>query len=185
MCFGVSGCKKGDEDPAFTLASRKSRLAATWQMRTGEVDLLTTKSKVDTTEFFRMSVSGITVTTSPANKYSGASAPYGLSLNINKDNTFSCVETIGNARFQATGTWAFNNGNGEYKKKEVVHFLVTNVSQGSTQDIVLFCRLSTTFDYAIVGLESEAMILENLSDSYDNSNGDGQKIFSRYEFESR
>lgn len=138
-----SSCKKGDEDPALTLATRTARICGEWQLSTiesastyniGEEDQLEVKINGDGNHISELQVWGKDSTwiTSTINNYT---------ITINRDGTWSKtidVNVVDKLRIYgnfatitstfrqetiSSGTWAFvHKTNDEYKNKERVQF---------------------------------------------------------------
>ena len=110
-------CKKGAEDPAISLLSRKARLVGDWKLTKGT----TTQTSQGGT---------VTITTyDGTNETTGSSSsPYTMTISFAKDGTFKSVTTStqSNSFYTAvstqttTGTWDFNSGVGDVKAKTIV-----------------------------------------------------------------
>lgn len=150
--FIISGCKKGENDPALSLKSRTSRLAGDWKLTAGTF-VTTTKSgstvTTNTTTFTESTKVESNSSSSSTNTFN-----HELTMTFEKKGSFTqkIVETQITAggtaipsAFQTTdteetkGTWAFigKNKDMEQKKKEgIVYTLnsstVTSVSSGGT-----------------------------------------------------
>lgn len=127
ILLSLAGCKKGENDPFFSLRSRKARLAGEWTLSTLESAQVntsgsTTNSTVSSyasgseTSSNTVVVSGNTVS-STVN-----TVAYTLTLTLEKDGTFKQIRTEGNATTTTEGTWIFlkKNKENELKNKEAI-----------------------------------------------------------------
>src|SRR6185295_5448927 len=113
-------CKKGPNDPAFSLRSRKARITGKWSLKSGNAGLtLLDPAAPPFAQSFVFDGSQSHATETP-----GAGPPtvyifaFFLSIDIKKDGTFSLIETYGSSILNAKGTWNFLSGVGEAKNKE-------------------------------------------------------------------
>ena len=107
---------------------------------------------------------------------------YGLGLTINKDGTFVITERFISGVFKAEGTWNFNSGVGESKKKEEVVFQINSVSSGSTLDEQIFNRSSIKFVYQIKQLKNKEIVLSSFGRVFSNSTGDYTNLSTEFTF---
>ncbi len=137
-------CRKGAEDPAISLRSRKARLVGEWKLTEGN-DTSTNGSFTSYTAY--------TETTETVSTGSGSamSNPYEEKMTFNADGTFEIYEKTTNASsgsydvMTTTGTWDFNSGVGEETKMAKVILTPTNVEEVSTSGSSI-----TTTNYAYV-----------------------------------
>ncbi len=126
------GCKKGENDPALTLLSRKARISGVWNLSSANYDLnyggTITVYSFDGSE---MTISGGGDTEKKS---------WSEKMTINKDGTFSLEKThdyeywdhsdleykTGTYKYTAEGVWYFVAGNKEIdvKNKERVAFQI-------------------------------------------------------------
>lgn len=163
-----TGCKKGEDDPSVSLRTRKNRLTGEWRMISGRAAYTAANMYNETYTFdgtkLRLNI------TSPGNPvvYLGS---YILNLTIRKDGTFSVNEILGNLVFNAEGTWNFNTGVGEEKKKENAVFFVDQVNKGYTFGYHLFNRSATNFVYKIKELRNKKLVIYSAGKLYSHANG--------------
>jgi hypothetical protein len=172
----VSNCKKGPDDPAISLRTRKARAAGEWRLVSGNASY-TTNGYNETYDF---SGTDVTVTTT---LYYPAKAKYLLGLTIKKDGTFSFNEMIAGSTVEASGDWSFNKGGGEDKKKEDFIFTITQVSTGSTGDVHFFNRLSTNFVYKIKELRDKKLVIHSAGTLDVDSKGNYGTLSTEYTFQ--
>ena len=136
ICTTFNSCKKGDEDPFFSLASRKARISGEWQLSSSE-----SKSEDGTYSSFGDGEGMVSTTIIPSLKTIVSTSKFiDNSYTINKDGTWSrhidaeITTEIENHSFSksygksnhvlnSSGTWTFlGKLKGEYKNKERVLF---------------------------------------------------------------
>ncbi len=166
-----NSCRKGEDDPAISLRTRKARLTGEWTMKSGSASI-TYQNYNETAKF---NGSGFEIYSTPTGGspviYTGK---YLLSLNIKKDGTFTVHELNGIYTFDAGGTWLFNSKEGKEKKKEDVIFYINQVTSSSLAKHV-FNRASANFTYKIKELRNKKIALSSLGEA---PNGYGYINFS-------
>src|SRR5688500_7882935 len=112
----LPACKKGEDDPFISLASRKKRIEGTWKLKRcivrglyinraeGDFDYVMTSEN----STFHYDFIGDTV----AEPYSGN---FTLVLEFDKDGIFSFTENFNFDTYKASGGWDFLRGTGEAK----------------------------------------------------------------------
>jgi len=176
--FLFTTCKKGEDDPVISLRSRTTRLTGEWRLVSGTAGY-TTNGYNDTFSFtgtdFRENLTTAYLTT-----YIGK---YILKLNIAKDGTFSFKEFLAGSTLDASGTWNFNNGIGEDKKKEDVIFTIDKVNAGYTNSYYNpFNRGCTNFVYKIKELRNAKLVIHSSGKVYSNSRADYVTLSTDYTF---
>lgn len=124
-------CRKGAEDPAISLRSRKARLVGDWKLTAGN----DTSSNNSNTSYTTYSETNVTYTYGSGNATTDL---YEETMTFNGDGTFvmytKTTNTSGNTTDETTtkGTWDFNSGVGDETKMEKVILTPTNVEQKTT-----------------------------------------------------
>jgi hypothetical protein len=161
-------CKKGEDDPAFSLRTRKARVEGKWRLLEGEV----IKTLVDFKSFERVNYSYILKPSKFEVTFSGpnnlpyyATGFYSLNVECSKSGQFILKERAGSYVFEAEGTWDFNAKSGNKKSKEYVNMSVKHTTKGTTSG-VLFSQESVNFNYHIKKLRNKRMVLEAQGDLY-------------------
>lgn len=158
----LNSCRKGEEDPAISLRSRKARLVGDWKLTEGKTDQ-TQNGSLSTTTYDGTNE----ITTS-----NGQSDTTGFTNNMtfNSDGTYQSV-TVTTTSFSfwgitstttttttEDGTWDFNSGIGDEKAKtkvlihptKSVEVAVTSSStSGTTTTTNTDVYTSNTFDYSM------------------------------------
>ena len=108
--------------------------------------------------------------TSPNNPvvYTGK---YSLLLDITKDGKFSFEESLAGSKLSASGTWNFNTGIGEEKRKESVIFSIGEVAQGDINGYNLFNRSCAGFLYKIKELRNKKIVINSSGKIYSDPKG--------------
>lgn len=148
LLFTLS-CRKGSEDPIFSLISRKARISGEWKMVSFN---RSQEYLIDSSVNSSLSSSGdentiIEHVMYDSEEYQSTYEIMDYSLVINKDGTWSMkrkyrYETVMNSDYfsetstgidelENSGTWAFiNKTKGEYKNKERVRFsILSSINQ--------------------------------------------------------
>jgi len=137
------GCKKGENDPALSLLSRKARISGVWTLTSADYSYI--KQNNNNTNQTDYTYDGTNLTETEDGD--GVSYPYTETLTINKDGSFVYVTTeqhddaFNNTyteTYTTEGFWYFVGGVDELeiKNKERVEFMVSKLiysySSGST-----------------------------------------------------
>jgi hypothetical protein len=110
-------CKKGAEDPAISLRSRKARLVGDWKLTKGTTTQTSQSGTITTTTY------------DGTNETTGSStSPYTMAISFAKDGTYKAtITSTQSSSFysavttqETTGTWDFNAGIGDVKAKTIV-----------------------------------------------------------------
>ncbi|MBN2890370.1 MAG: hypothetical protein JXL97_00755 [Bacteroidales bacterium] len=132
------GCKKGENDPALSLLSRKARLTGIWNLTDANYTIKNNNN--NTTVYSYDGDSELMTETFTGNNNSGTETyTYSKILTINKDNSYNDLETIvngGTSTFETEGFWYFAPSNDELdvKNKERVVFEITKITHTSDND---------------------------------------------------
>ncbi len=176
-------CKKGAEDPAISLRSRKARLAGSWHMIEGVagVTILNPKKAAYSLGLVLNGTQASASQTEAGGPPTLYIFPFTLSLDIKKDGTFTMTEANGSTILIASGKWDFLTGVGDAKKKEEVLFVIQNISNDETYGHFFNCE-STEFKYKIIELRNESIILECGNKVYLSAGGDNVGYTGTYRF---
>lgn len=175
-----NSCKKGTEDPGFTLRTRKARITERWTMTRGKVGLTsyaTGQSPFNSNFEFSEGQGKLTET--------GTLIIYTLSYNLNiefqKDGKFSMTENFDGETMKSEGKWNFSSGVGSTKNKEDVFIQLETISSGDSQDH-LFNHFSTEISYTLKRLSKDELIMFANTKNYMNSTGNKGVIESEFTF---
>lgn len=151
-------CRKGAEDPAISLRSRKARLVGDWKLTKGTMTSTSQNGNITTTTY-----DGTNETTG------SSSSPYTMTISFMKDGTYKAVTTStqSNSFYTAvttqetTGTWDFNSGIGEVKAKTIVsmHPTTETTTTATTMSGSTTTNTSTT-NYTSTSYAEEFTLLE-------------------------
>ena len=182
LILGVNlGCHKGEEDPVFSLVTRKSRIAGTWTVTKAE----------SVNGVISQSYDGTTLTSTIDDTISAVYAlEWEMSIdrqggytityvaNVPEDTVFNRAEYTETT--EETGNWEFTGGNNSPSKSKLLLLLterkITRSDQGTNVNVVTYDEAREGEVYDIVGLSSEDM---KLSYSEIRSFGGGQDISSQ------
>ena len=135
-----SGCRKGDEDPFFSIYSREKRLCGDWNASTYNYMYEELKNQVSTYKRTMVCTNGVFT-----NKYDGDNTDYNgtytIDIIINKNGTYKKNQYLyykepfdTNFVRLEEGNWYFVNKNksNDYKNKEVVGLQPNSIIYSST-----------------------------------------------------
>lgn len=156
-CSCLAGCKKGENDPSFTIQTRTARASSEWKMKEG---LLTAK-------IIDINNQSASITYSLSGKeYSvgiigrgTAVGPFEIQLTLENDNSFLCKQVIDQDLEITKGTWQFMKKQGKYKNKERMLFKTAN-NVATSNNFLSFSKAGFSFVYAISELRKDRMVLE-------------------------
>lgn len=171
-----SGCRKGEDDPRFSMRTRKARLTGDWKLESGNAGL--TSGGYNNTYTFM----GMDYTRNESTSYTTYIGKYILNLRINKDGSFSFKEYLAGLTLEASGTWNFNTGIGSAKGKEEVVFIIDEVKEGYTHGNNIFNRFSTTFIYTIKELRNNRLVIHSKGKVYSDLRGRYVTLSTNYVF---
>ncbi|MDH4473541.1 MAG: hypothetical protein QE487_13110 [Fluviicola sp.] len=167
-----SACKKGENDPLFSLRSRKARLAGEWTLTTLEYGGQSIVG--NTTQSTVISYDGQTETKNITTTISGVStnaittATYTMVLTIEKDGTFEQIRKENGVTETTKGTWVFlgKSKENELKGKEAV--LLTETSFTDATGTTTYEGLDGVI-YTIDQLKNKEMIWKRRTSSSDDN----------------
>ncbi len=165
LICSVSSCKKGDNDPFFSLRSRKNRVAGEWRVSSSETKYVyygynNTISDVylynGTTENQIYTYSSET-----QNFSSTSSREYSLKFIFEKDGTYKQIYTDSDESSTINGVWIFLGKNKEIglKNKEAISLSVTSDNYYTTNQIAGNGNNNSNNVYLINQLKNKEMIL--------------------------
>lgn len=146
-------CKKGENDPAISLKSRKARLVGEWELTEGTL----TRVMGGTTVVYTYTGTTVSVST-------GGSFNYTQSLTVEKDGTYKLTTIDNGDQTVDEGQWYFLEANKdkELKAKEAVAFVVTKrtyTPAAGTPTITSFVSVMPNYVWQLDELSSKEMII--------------------------
>lgn len=181
MLLITVSCKKGENDPAFTLLSRKARLEGNWKMKEGS---LTVGIKDSTGAYggivYKLQADKYDLTF-PGNggRFDG---PCKLNISFTKDGLVKLEQQMDSVSITASGTWDFQGKVGKAKNKERITVQLSQLT-GYSNRLDLFNKSVYTFTYRIKELRNKMLVLaadEEMIEIY--KNGVGYYVTSEYTF---
>jgi hypothetical protein len=139
------GClKKGDNDPAISLRSRKARVAGDWKLSSGSISFMEMATGSNYTATFNGSSATIsgTIFGFPVND----TYPYTMQLKMQKDGTYESIINDDGDITTEKGNWNFSGGNGDYKKKEQVVLKPTTITDNNGTTTISGTEYDQTYD---------------------------------------
>lgn len=146
-------CKKGKNDPAISLKSRKARLVGEWRLEEGTITItLGSNTQV------------ITYNGSTASYSTGGSVSYTQTVTVNKDDTWESNEMNDGDLTVQEGQWYFmgDNKDNEIKNKECVGFVITRQTftpAGGSASIYSASGVTPDFVWRLDKLSSKEIIV--------------------------
>ncbi|MGV3631196.1 MAG: hypothetical protein ACO1O6_08320 [Bacteroidota bacterium] len=169
----LSSCKKGEDDPALSLRSRKARIAGEWKVT--QMDYYEMSQSNGTTETSTMTYDGTTETTVNTFSTMGETSTetetiiYTEKYTFKKDGTYAYARTYDSGfALNTEGTWVFlaKSKENELKNREAILLSKTKyTSQNSTVD---YTGVSGDQIITIRQLKNKEMVWE---DSFSTSSG--------------
>lgn len=158
--FLLSNCKKGPDDPALSLRTRKARVEGKWRIDYGTADLEFVTSQGSLRERYQLTSGELTMKQTVNNgtpiNYKG---DYSLRVNFTKEGKVEIAETFGPSMIRAIGTWDFVSGLGKTKNKSGLVIRLNTLFNGTT-DYNLFNRMGTVTVYQIRELRDKKIVLD-------------------------
>lgn len=167
------GCKKGEDDPALSLRTRKARLSGEWRLKEGTASYTALYNGAIYNYAFRFN--GIKCEEYVTDYYGTPTIhtfAYLLNVKLEKDGTFYFKEIISGKTLEATGTWDFNHKTSDSKNKESFRLHISNIITGSLSDDHLFNQLSVDFIFKIKELRNKKIVLTATRKMPNGSNPD-------------
>ena len=121
--FAFEGCKKGENDPAISLHSRKARVAGDWEVvsyKMSSVNNYPSNPSQNSSATYTLNGSTYTYVSTDA---SGTDYSYGTDLReytFEKNGTYDFTQTQDGIRTASKGTWNFTSGVGDLKNKSQI-----------------------------------------------------------------
>jgi hypothetical protein len=158
MVSGFLSCKKGEDDPSFTLLSRKARLTGVWKLQEGSL-VLDGADSAGNYNLVKYTFTDDSYSASiPANGASFNGMQH-LTLEFKKPGEFSLDQVMDTLSFKCSGSWDFEAGVGKAKSKESV-FITLKEFAGNSRYLDFFNKSASTFSYHIRELRNKRLVLE-------------------------
>ena len=170
-----TGCKKGEDDPFFSLRSRRARVVGDWKLISGtETDKSYDNSSATTytntnTYDGSTEAQSETISNSSGSFTTTNSISYTSTYKFEKDGTYTSTTVEDGVTITVEGTWNFGAGVGEKKNKsELVLTATKTVNDGNSYT---YTGNAATEVYYIKELRNDKMVL--VTDiKYTDSSGD-------------
>jgi hypothetical protein len=143
------------EVPFISLGTKKAKLTGAWHIKTAKATFKydgNTQTYVIKDYRYRLDI------TNTMNYYTGN---YTLNLDIKKDGTFSFRETLNFDHLNASGTWNFNTGSGNDKRKEKVNCHIDEVMEGVTFGSFHYNPNRSSFEYSITSIKNKELTIDS------------------------
>jgi hypothetical protein len=162
MVLSLNSCKKGENDPSFSLQSRKARATGEWKLKEGSQNMSSSYaggpfafSAQENHSYTENEFTSTFVETGSPNYTEKGN--YAATLSLKKDGNFVWEETMDGKLFTRKGLWNFNSGVGEQKgKQQLVLTIQTVIGNNNSANFS-----ETTEVFEIRELRSKKIVLFN------------------------
>lgn len=176
----VFSCKKGDDDPAVSLVSRKSRVEGKWKMQSGEITI-GVKDSTGAYAGQKYVLSENRYTYYQIGKGANFEDKCKLELLTTKNGEIIIKQQMDSISIESKGNWDFLGKGKDRKNKETISIRL-NSNSNSSYWYRLFNKGSNSFIYDIKELRSKKMVLENKEEIQSLTSGYGVYITASYTF---
>ncbi len=197
----INGCKKGENDPFFSIRSRKARVAGDWTVFNFISNVVTTNSDGDINVTNKFTISGTSCSETYAIRTPSIDTTWTHSGTVNTatytfekdgtmegvlDYTITVVETIDPNAYngittitttttniiEPKGTWDFLSGVDEYKNKERLTLIVENEKVNIAENIK---TVEKDADEIVV---NENLVTNSTNNKYEYANGENSIVWA-------
>lgn len=154
------GCRKTEDDPLFSLRTRKGRVAGEWKVTSAQGIYAETPVNGNTTTT-KWNLDGSTMTETDEFGYV-TTAPRTVEYVFERDGTFTITDTENGAVSTVKGRWNFNEGAGEAKAK--TQLVIFNTEIIDTSGTYTASGYSAQYTFDIIELRHKKMVLKYLND---------------------
>ncbi|PBQ33369.1 hypothetical protein CNR22_16810 [Sphingobacteriaceae bacterium] len=180
LFFLITSCKKGEDDPAFTLLSRKARVAGEWKLAEGNITLgVKDASGIYAVHIYKLKDNGYT--RKDPGRGASFEGDYNLSLIFTKDGKFSMTQLLDSLNFAFKGSWQFEGKSSSAKNKERIN-LQLDKGNNSSGYYAAFNKSLTNFKYRIKELRNKKMVLTCTEEMLDLNSTYGLYVTAEYTF---
>jgi hypothetical protein len=135
LLINFTSCKKGENDPAISLRSRKARLVGDWKLKEGIETITYSTGEVETSTY-NGSVKVLVKTGEPTE-----TTVYNAEINFRKDGYYTMTTTDDDELRVIDGNWYFGtkNKNLDVKNKETLYLITekyTYSNSGGTPHVI-------------------------------------------------
>jgi opacity protein-like surface antigen len=149
----MPSCKKGENDPAISLHTRKGRVAGEWKVTSGKgTSQYTPVNGTSTTTKWSMTRDSYTTTDQWG---TATTQPRTIEYKFERDGTFTITDTENSEVTTIKGRWNFNDGTGDVKAKSQLVMFYTEVADNSGTSV--WSGYKGTFVYDIDELRNKKM----------------------------
>ena len=181
VILSVFSCKKGEDDPAVTLASRTKRLAGDWVLKSCRVEGKYADGGVKVRNIvFTSDGSKFTYERDDTAKIS-YEGPHGLFIHFGKDGTMSVKEQFIEG-YNLDGTWDFLHKEGASKNKERIMLRPNKVTAGSTAEFHALFVSGIQRIYHLRELRKDKLVMNYEGIPYTESGGETLNLKAEFLF---
>jgi len=173
-------CKKGEDDPAVSLLSRKSRLTGEWHLEKGSVTI-GIKDSTGAYGGYIFNFDGTSYTQVYTGNSSRVDGKAELSISFTKKGDFTLTQKLDNLKLESSGTWDFQGRVGKNKNKENITLHLSTIS-GTSDDFSFFNKGNFDFMYSLKELRNKKMVVFCNEEMVMLDSGAGIYVTAEYTF---
>ncbi len=163
-------CKKGEEDPSFSLRTRKNRVVGDWKVSSGKTTYEESASNgsIPYSEVYLYTETGYSYTETTgivSQQYEGGHSYY---MKFNRNGAILFTEIFDGSMSTYRGKWDFNKGVGDAKAKEKINVHFESLENSAGTKTYKGDQINAT--YSITELRNRKMVLRS---EYTIKNTDG------------
>lgn len=180
LCFLLTSCKKGEDDPSFSLLSRKARVAGEWKLAEGTITLgIKDASGIYPVHIYNLKDNSYT--RKDPGRGASFEGNYNLSLTFTREGKFSLTQLLDSLNFAFKGSWQFEGKSSRAKNKERIN-LQLDKGNNSSGYYAAFNKSLTNFKYSIKELRNSKMVLYCSEELLDINSSYGLYVTAEYIF---
>ncbi len=180
VSLGAVTCKKGEDDPAVSLLSRKARLAGNWQLVKGSITI----GVKDSTGAYASQVYKLESDHYNYDIIGKAASFVGdckLAISFTKKGVVTIDQVMDSLKISANGNWDFEGKVGHNKNKDRVSIKLNSINNYSNR-FRTFNKAQMDFTYRIKELRNKRLVLVSDQEMILLDNSAGVYITSEYTF---
>lgn len=180
LFLSLFACKKGEDDPAITLLSRKARLEGDWKMVSGSMTI----GFKDSTGAYAAQIYKFEET-----RYTYVETGLGatfekdcyLKISFTKKGGVTIDQMMDSFKIASSGTWDFQGKVGKAKNKERISIKLNALNNYSNY-LDMFNKAQTAFTYRLKELRDKRLVLVSDEEMVVLDSGEGIYITNEYIF---
>lgn len=152
-----TNCKKGEDDPKFSLLTRKARVAGDWHFKEGNITV-GVKDSTGSYSALAYKLSEDRYSVDQVGKGAHFEYDFNLSITFTRKGGVVINQKMDTLDIETSGTWDFEGKVGKYKNKENINIQLDSF-KGFSYFYRTFNKGQTNFSYRIKELRNKKMVL--------------------------